>query len=527
MKTTPTTFTNPQRASARREDHISAPATLPYSLFAPAMPALPDLPPTVEEPVTVTPVKPLPAVPTIEGIYDNRNGEKPIGPGEVTFDTTPLLRGTAEPSSFVAILDHQHKLLGFAMVDDNGNWKYSLPEGLSGMQHVYAQAVDVENDLQLIGEPGNMVAVSVYEMTLNFVIANEGNNPGMLEDGARTEDTTPLISGKTTPGAIVVIRENGNLLHSFKADPTSGGWLWTPRVPLDGGQHELTFSVQDEQGNEHLSDIRFTLLIDAPAPVIPEPEPGPVIEGVYDNRNGEQLIDQHGITFDTTPVLRGTAAPSSFIAILDGQHTMIGFAVVDDKGNWRYTLREGLSGEQQFYAQAVDLNTMQLIGEPGNSVHFSVYEMTINFAFANEGQHPGMLQQGAYTDDATPIISGSSAPDSLIFVRDNGILLHSFKVDASGGWLWTPPLPLSAGQHTLTFNLKDEKGVEHSSGTQFTLNVESPAPRAVDPLLLEGENLLFAVPESEFTAHQPTEPVGHAPVTVPLTDEWDIRDAGY
>lgn len=121
MKTTPTTFTNPQRASARREDHISAPATLPYSLFAPAMPALPDLPPTVEEPVTVTPVKPLPTVPTIEGIYDNRNGEKPIGPGEVTFDTTPLLRGTAEPSSFVAILDHQHKLLGFAMVDDNGN----------------------------------------------------------------------------------------------------------------------------------------------------------------------------------------------------------------------------------------------------------------------------------------------------------------------------------------------------------------------------------------------------------------------
>jgi hypothetical protein len=412
--------------------------------------------------------------------------------------------------------------MGYARVNAEGNWSYTLPQGLTGEHQLSARAVDM-NTLQPIGEMGNAVDFTLYQMDIHLIFSNNVANSGELRDGDRTEDTTPLIAGFTTPNTTLVIRENSNLLRIIEVDG-SGHWAFSPREPLENGEREITFSVLDQEGNEHLSDSTFTLIIDAPVPEIPEPPelaPGPTIEGIYDNRNGEKLIENGGVSFDATPVLKGTGEPSTLVAIFYGDHQFSGFAWVNEQGNWHYSPQISSAGEQHFYAQSMDANTGETLGAPGNSVEFTLYDLKINFACDNVGEDRNLLENGAYTDDTMPQLLGYATPGTVIVVRDNGDLLHSFKVDDSGNWTFTPTSPLSGGQNDLAFNLKDSNGVEHSSDVQFTLHIDAPSTFSVNGLLEEPEALLFAAPEAEVNGGQPAAPTGFVPVAAPLLDGWN------
>ncbi|QTO54035.1 hypothetical protein J8I88_16200 [Duffyella gerundensis] len=500
-----------------------SPAVLPENPQDPTIPWVPVTPIVPPTPVDAeTPPGPAPRTPVIDGLYDRTSGDQPIDNFGASFDNAAMLKGTGEPSSYVAIFDARQQLMGYARVNAEGNWSYTLPQGLTGEHQLSARAVDM-NTLQPIGEMGNAVDFTLYQMDIHLIFANNVANSGELKDGDRTEDTTPLIAGFTTPNTTLVIRENGNLLRIIEVDG-SGHWAFSPREPLENGEREITFSVLDQEGNEHLSDSTFTLIIDAPVPEIPEPPelaPGPTIEGIYDNRNGEKLIENGGVSFDATPVLKGTGEPSTLVAIFYGDHQFSGFAWVNEQGNWHYSPQISSAGEQHFYAQSMDANTGETLGAPGNSVEFTLYDLKINFAFDNVGEDRNLLENGAYTDDTMPQLLGYATPGTVIVVRDNGDLLHSFKVDDSGNWTFTPTSPLSGGQNDLTFNLKDSNGVEHSSDVQFTLHIDAPSTFSVNGLLEEPEALLFAAPEAEVNGGQPAAPTGFVPVAAPLLDEWN------
>ena len=491
--------------------------TIPWVPVTPIVPIVPPTPVDAE-----TPPGPAPRTPVIDGLYDRTRGDQPIDNFGASFDNAAMLKGTGEPSSYVAIFDARQQLMGYARVNAEGNWSYTLPQGLTGEHQLSARAVDM-NTLQPIGEMGNAVDFTLYQMDIHLIFANNVANSGELRDGDRTEDTTPLIAGFTTPNTTLVIRENGNLLRIIEVDG-SGHWAFSPREPLENGEREITFSVLDQEGNEHLSDSTFTLIIDAPVPEIPEPPelaPGPTIEGIYDSRNGEKLIENGGVSFDATPVLKGTGEPSTLVAIFYGDHPFSGFAWVNEQGNWHYSPQISSAGEQHFYAQSMDANTGETLGAPGNSVEFTLYDLKINFAFDNVGEDRNLLENGAYTDDTMPQLLGYATPGTVIVVRDNGDLLHSFKVDDSGNWTFTPTSPLPGGQNDLTFNLKDSNGVEHSSDVQFTLHIDAPSTFSVNGLLEEPEALLFAAPEAEVNGGQPAAPTGFVPVAAPLLDEWN------
>ncbi|WP_187488872.1 Ig-like domain-containing protein [Duffyella gerundensis] len=486
----------------------------------PTTPIVPIIPPTPVDPET--PPGPAPRTPVIDGLYDRTSADQPIDNFGASFDNAAMLKGTGEPSSYVAIFDARQQLMGYARVNTEGNWSYTLPQGLTGEHQLSARAVDMKT-LQPVGEAGNAVDFTLYQMNIHLIYANNVANSGELKDGDRTEDSTPLIGGFTTPNTTLVIRENGNLLRTIHVDE-SGHWAYSPREPLGNGEREITFSVLDQYGNEHLSDSTFTLIIDAPVPEIPEPPelaPGPTIEGIYDNRNGEKLIENGGVSLDASPVLRGTGEPSTFVAIFYGDHQFSGFAWVNEQGNWHHSPQIYSAGEQRFYAQSMDLNTGETLGAPGNSVEFTLYDLKINFALDNIGEDRNLLENGAHTDDTMPQLLGYVTPGTVIVVRDNGDLLHSFKVDGSGHWTFTPTSPLPGGQNDLTFNLKDSNGVEHSSDVQFTLHIDAPSTFSVNGLLEEPEALLFAAPAPEVNDGQPAAPTGFVPVAAPLLDEWN------
>ncbi len=73
----------------------------------------------------------------------------------------------------------------------------------------------------------------------------------------------------------------------------------------------------------------------------------------------------------------------------------------------------------------------------------------ITRVFDNVGESVGLRGSSSSTDDARPTFQGIAEPNSLVTVRDNGVLLGSAQANASGEWSFTPAIDLSPGDYNL------------------------------------------------------------------------------
>lgn len=73
----------------------------------------------------------------------------------------------------------------------------------------------------------------------------------------------------------------------------------------------------------------------------------------------------------------------------------------------------------------------------------------ITKVFDNVGESVGFRGSSSSTDDARPTFQGIAEPNSLVTVRDNGVLLGTAQVNASGEWSFTPAIDLSPGDYNL------------------------------------------------------------------------------
>jgi hypothetical protein len=85
------------------------------------------------------------------------------------------------------------------------------------------------------------------------------------------------------------------------------------------------------------------------------------------------------------------------------------------------------------------------------------------------------LSSGQSTDDTTPSFTGSTEPNALISVYDNGTLLTQIAADGTGAWTYTPPA-LSEGSHGFTFTATDAAGNVGPASTPFTVVVDTTKP---------------------------------------------------
>ena len=73
----------------------------------------------------------------------------------------------------------------------------------------------------------------------------------------------------------------------------------------------------------------------------------------------------------------------------------------------------------------------------------------ITRVFDNVGESVGLRGSSSSTDDTRPTVQGIAEPNSLVTVRDNGVLLGTAQVNASGEWSFTPAIDLSPGDYNL------------------------------------------------------------------------------
>jgi hypothetical protein len=78
-----------------------------------------------------------------------------------------------------------------------------------------------------------IVDTSGNGISISHVVDDEGVQ-GNLASGSHTDDTTPTVVGRATPGSIVKVYVDGKLVDSVIADPTTGNGSTpsTRRCPL-------------------------------------------------------------------------------------------------------------------------------------------------------------------------------------------------------------------------------------------------------------------------------------------------------
>ncbi|WP_316503244.1 Ig-like domain-containing protein, partial [Klebsiella oxytoca] len=94
--------------------------------------------------------------------------------GDVTDDTTPEIKGTAEAGATITIYDGD-TVLGSVVVDQDGNWSFTLPELSEGPHSLSATVTD---------KAGNVSERSpVFELTIDTT-APSASAPEVTDDVA-------------------------------------------------------------------------------------------------------------------------------------------------------------------------------------------------------------------------------------------------------------------------------------------------------------------------------------------------------
>ncbi|HHU0624336.1 TPA: BapA/Bap/LapF family large adhesin [Enterobacter bugandensis] len=416
-----------------------------------------------------------PQAPVIVSVIDDvLNTTGPVDQNGLTNDRAPTLNGTGEPGSTITIFNGSD-IIGTVAVPSSSLWSFTPPSPLADGTYVLtATATDAagnpsgQSNAWTIIVDGTAPAAPV----ITQVVDDVPERTGSLDLNETTNDSTPTLSGTAAANATITIRVDGVDIGTTVADGL-GAWSFTPDTPLAEGQHTLTAVATDAAGN--ISDVSnsWGIIIDSVAP------DAPVITQVVDDVP-ERLgaLNSGDSTNDTTPTLNGTAEPGSTVTIRqDGVDLTT--IVIDSSGTWTYTPTTPLvNGTYTFTAVTTDGagNTSQPSGGFTLTVDTTPpAAATIATVTDDVGGVNGPLTSGDTTDDTQPLLQGTAPADTVITVYDGTTLLGTATLDGSGGWSFTPVIPLTDGPHTLTVHATDAAG-NTTISTPFELTVDTVPP---------------------------------------------------
>lgn len=424
---------------------------------------------------------------------------------------TGALGGLLLAGESVAIYDTAGKagpvLLGKAEVlpTHNGpgaDWRFEFRDGarLSDGEHVLRAVVQDANDdgtprfLQSAGTPTIIISTELpnQTVTIDRVMDDVGIYTGAITSGASTDDTRPAlsgtISGPLTPGQSLQVRaENvdqpGKVLTYRPVIDQSGlNWSLTVNPALPVGHYRLTAGVVNGGGTMGVSNATFDLLVNSLTFSNLDDAAGPIVGNVF---AGHEPF----VTDDKSPILSGrlgvVPADDEVVQVVSrqaGKSTVLGNAVIkaaaDGGATWRLALGTDpdaklpdgksilsvrvVSATNDQVRLAVDREINVDVGTPTTIVDIN----EVRDQVLGDSGFVGPLAAGQSTDDRRPLISGVvkggeaailssraiqivdrvTSPGGAVTERILGLAtLNANRHD--GSWTFTPPEPLSIGDH--------------------------------------------------------------------------------
>ncbi|WP_244182841.1 Ig-like domain-containing protein [Pantoea wallisii] len=211
-------------------------------------------------------ITPPPAASGLVLSNDESGTPVPIGSGETTDDSTPVLSGTAEAGGTVQVYDGG-ELLGSATVNSDGSWSFTVPALANGAHSLTAVAIDAAGNRGDASPAVNFtVDAALPPATVSLEITDDsGNTVVKLADGDSTRDDTPTLAGLAPANSIVTLYDGDTLLGSVTAD-ANGQWTYETGALADG---TYNFSASINDNGTVTTSPTITITIDTLVPAAP------------------------------------------------------------------------------------------------------------------------------------------------------------------------------------------------------------------------------------------------------------------
>ena len=422
-------------------------------------------------------------------INDDVGGiQGPLANGAVTDDATPTLSGTAEANAIVTIYDGT-TVLGSVVAGAGGAWNFTTATLGNGVHPLSVTVKDAAGNTSAATTPVSITVDTVAPTASTLVITNDITSTTVPSGGA-TNDNTPTLSGVAEAGSRVSIYDGATLLGTAIANGT-GAWTFTTGV-LTTGTHPLSVTVTDAAGNVSGSTSASVTIDTTP--------PAAVTNLVAANNNGSTAvtIPNNGVTNDNTPLLTGSGEIGAKISVYDGT-TLLGTTTVGSGGTWSFVSTALSNGVHTLNVTATDA--------AGNVSPNASTTLTIDTVAPNPvtnlvinddvGTLQGPLANGAFTDDATPTLSGTAEANAIVTIYDGTTVIGSTTANGSGAWSFTTAT-LSNGSHPLSVTVTDAAGNTSAASATVSITVDTVAP-AASTLVITNDVTSTVVPSGGAT----------------------------
>ncbi|MGN3963662.1 Ig-like domain-containing protein [Burkholderia gladioli] len=384
-------------------------------------------------------------------------------------DQNPTVMGTARPGSVVHVyLDGNE--FGRVTADETGRWWLRSDSALAHGEHRFTAAAENGDGTLGVRTGEFLVDIDIVAPLPSTGMAlrdNVGPARGAIADGGKTDDATPVYSGRAEPGALVTILDQDEVLGQTRVQ-ADGTWTFRPLSPLAEGAHSLSNVVSDEVGNLSPRSEAIAFTVDMSVPDNPG-KPGMVV--IYHVLTDQGVLQPGQATNDVTPEIVGRATADSLVRVyVDNQ--LYGSVQADADGNWHLVSSEPLSdGPHQFDARSGS-------GKP--SLPFEVVIDTVppevvstsNLIAASGEQY--YIKPGGSTYNTLVIFKGKAEPESIVTVYDHEREIGSTTVDRYGAWSFVPSGPYALGEHSLTTVVTDRAGNHSKLGVPTEFTVKEP-----------------------------------------------------
>ena len=487
-------------------------------------------------------------VPTIEKYVDNyeelnadgKPGSKEIPNNGKTNDKTPVLEGTAADGiKFVRIyLNNSSEPYAEVEVKD-GKWRYdfeannkSLEDGINTIRVAGVGASGFESD------KSKVFTVDVHTtapslVTIDSAYVNEAGNIDTIGTGRKTNDNTPMFSGRGESGNIVhLYDQNGKEIGTAKV--ILGSWQIDIKTQLPNGIQKFYAIAEDEYGNRTAKEDAALFELDIHNGEVTKPVIKEIIDQVGDgdiDKIGkiDSSVDG-GLTNDRTPLLKGEAPAQGYkVSIfLNGSSTPIATVTAGEDGKWSYQVDKNLMGEGK--------NTFKVryTDEYGNVSDFSDgYDINLDYTppsspkitgvYDNVPDYVGFVDESGKTiNDKSPEIRGTLAAGEgtkYVHVYINGIFHGTATIDSTTqppSWSYKIDTVLKDGSYTVTTVGVDAAGnqTDIKNSGSFTFNVDATPPQLI--------TAITAAEKSKDTSEQ-----GDTDKSVTTLDDNTVKNGGY
>ncbi|BET41992.1 Ig-like domain-containing protein [Atlantibacter hermannii] len=404
-----------------------------------------------------------------------------LGNNGVTDDSKPVISGTADANSTIAVFDNGVEI-GTATSDSDGKWSFIPETALNDGEHTFTFVVT--DPLGRISEesaattlivdtaaPATATAISVSDDV-------EGGKSGPLINGDITNDNQPTISGEAEAGSTITLYDGDTVIGQVTAD-AEGKWRFTPETALAEGEHTLTVKVSDAAGNTSAASSGITITIDSLAPASASD-----ITLNDDAGSSKGTLTDGSVTDDNKPTLSGKAEKGSTVTIYDGE-TAIGTTNADEQGEWQFTPDTALAdGEHSFTVKVTDTAGNTSPASSALTVTVDTLAPTapvIAQVDDNVAPAQGSVENGKATNDTTPTFSGTAEAGSTVTLYEGDKIIGSVVTDEDGKWIFTPDSDqaLTEGEHHITARATDAAGNVSDASATWSITIDTAISDAV------------------------------------------------